>query len=154
MTLRLTIAALGLGLLFVAPAFASPDAGTYRDKCLSGERHGAHAGASHTHGARMEARLQALEQALELSPVQADAWTAFTGALQTQAAQMRVKHQARQQDDAAPDRMAAQITRMEARLEGMKAIHAARQQLFDTLSAEQQQTFEQHFSTPRRHQRS
>lgn len=144
------VAGLSLGLLAAAPVFAHGGAcmGEGKADCAQGERSGKK---GHMHEAG--ARLDQLEQSLELTGEQQEAWTRFESTVRAQAEQHKAWRESRREGkvEEDQDRMAAHIARMEARLESMKQIQAARNGLFEVLTPEQREKAEAFFQSRHRH---
>lgn len=139
------VAALSLGLLAAAPAFGHANAGARADAdCVKGER----AGKRLPHGTG--AGLARVEQSLELSPAQQPAWDRFESTIREQNAQRKASRRALRRGgseaESGQDRLGARIAHMEQRLEAMRAIRSARDELFEALSVEQQNKARAFFS--------
>lgn len=100
--------------------------------------------------ARMDSHLEQLKKELNITAEQEPAWSAFTGTMKQQRAEMMSAMQARmqgrmQQPDAAPstqsapDRIGERIQTMKKRLAGMEAMEAAMKQLYGSLTPQQKE---------------
>jgi len=131
---KAVLAAIGISL--AAAAAAGPGGGYGMGMGPGGGKGAACARAG---GADVGTRLETLKSELKLTPQQTGAWDAFEKAVRTQ---WETKAQARGQFRSIEDpneRMDAHIQFMEQRVEGMKAVAAARKELYDTLTPEQKE---------------
>lgn len=137
---KVVLAAIGLSL---AAAVAAQPGGGYR--MGMGPEGGKGAACDRAGKADIGTRLETLKSELKLTPQQTGAWDAFE---KTARAQWETMAQARGQFHSIEDpneRMDARVKFMEQRVEGMKAVAAARKELYNTLTPEQKEVADRYW---------
>lgn len=139
---KAVLAAIGLSL---AAAAAAQPGGGYGMGMGMGPGDGKGVACARGAKADIGTRLETLKSELKLTPQQTGAWDAFEKTVRTQ---WESKAQARGQFRSIEDpneRMDAHVQFMEQRLEGMKAVAAARKELYNTLTPEQKEVADRYF---------
>ena len=96
---------------------------------------------------RRQARMEALEAQLGLNAEQQPSWQAFRAAMEAQHQTMaQHRQQKRQAGASVAQHFESRISFMEARLQGMKAVAKAADDLYQGLSAEQQTVMDDFFA--------
>lgn len=93
---------------------------------------------------RLDGRLAYLKTELKITDAQAGTWDAFAQAVKTSVTahneMMKTMHDQVEDDTPLPDRLSLHITLMESRLEQLKALKGASDQLYAALTPEQKKT--------------
>lgn len=114
---------------------------------------GHHAGKQGDRTAAMAQRLEQLKADLKLKPNQEGAWQAYTAKLKEQGEKMKALHQQARADTqlTLPQRLDRRADFMKQQQAGLDERAATLKALYASLTAEQQATMDQHFSSGKRH---